>query len=414
MTLFLLLAAGMVLTAIALVVVPLLRPRESAAPDAGENIKVLADSVHELEAEHAAGRLSADEFAQACARLERAALEAAPPSEAEERNLRANWGAALATAIALPLLAVLMYAVVGQPGALHAPAVLASAAPEQPHASDEAAIAALLQRLERNADDAEGWTLLARSYFQMRRLDAALDAYRKARALRPDDVDLLVETANTLAISRDRDLDGEPEQLIARALQIAPDHPDALVFAGLAAFQRGDRAAALQHWRRLEAITPEGSEDRDRIGALIARAQADDGLAAATDTPAGAGTANVRATRAAAAAIHGTVTLDDALASHGDTGDSLFIFAREPGGPPMPLAAVRLRAADWPVAFTLDDSSAMVAERALSRFPAVQIVARVSRRGSANAEPGDVEGRLDGVAVGSSGVRVVLDRVVGR
>jgi len=44
----------------------------------------------------------------------------------------------------------------------------------------------------------------------------------------------------------------------------------------------------------------------------------------------------------------------------------------------------------------------------------VQIVARISRLGSPGAQPGDIEGTMEGVAVGASDVRVVLNRVVGR
>ena len=78
----------------------------------------------------------------------------------------------------------------------------------------------------------------------------------------------------------------------------------------------------------------------------------------------------------------------------------------------MPLAAVRTRASGWPVAFTLDDSSAMAEGLTLSRHARVNIVARVSRLGNANAQPGGIEGRVEGVALGRDDVRVVLDRVV--
>ncbi|MBS0507748.1 MAG: hypothetical protein JSR53_10240 [Proteobacteria bacterium] len=75
---------------------------------------------------------------------------------------------------------------------------------------------------------------------------------------------------------------------------------------------------------------------------------------------------------------------------------------------------MRTRAGAWPVAFRLDDSSAMAQGMALSGFAQVDIVARVSRLGSPSAQPGDIEGRLERVAPGSSGLRLVLDQVVGR
>jgi cytochrome c-type biogenesis protein CcmH len=71
---------------------------------------------------------------------------------------------------------------------------------------------------------------------------------------------------------------------------------------------------------------------------------------------------------------------------------AVYVFAREPGGSPMPVAVRRLTAAELPTVVTLDDTSAMQAGRNLSSAPRVEIVARVSRSGSVTPGPGDVEG----------------------
>ncbi|HMN22083.1 MAG TPA: c-type cytochrome biogenesis protein CcmI [Ottowia sp.] len=407
MTLFLVLAAALVLLALALVIVPLLRHADRAAP-ADPALAVLADRLREIDAEHAAGTLGDAEHERARLELERQALQARQDAPANEpASLRVNWGAALATAITLPLAAALLYAAVGTPEAISGRGVQAAAA-DPAHPPQDDAIAALSERLARDGGDAEGWVLLARSYFQLGRTQDALGAYRKATALQADNPDLWVEYANTLATTQNRDLSGEPQQLVERALRLDPNNLNALAFAGLAALQRGERETAVQHWRRLEAQLPEDSEDRARIGEWIARAQGQAPPAkVATTAPASA----APATRPE---IRGTVVVDSALASQIAPADTLFVFARAENGPPMPLAAVRTRASGWPVSFTLDDSSAMAEGLALSRHPRVNIVARVSRLGNANAQPGDIEGHLEGVALGRQDVRVVLDRVVGR
>ncbi len=71
---------------------------------------------------------------------------------------------------------------------------------------------------------------------------------------------------------------------------------------------------------------------------------------------------------------------------------AVFVFAREPGGTPMPVAVRRLTAAELPTVVTLDDTTAMQPGRNLSSVPRVEIVARVSRSGTVTAGPGDVEG----------------------
>lgn len=398
MTLFLLLSAAMVLLALALVLVPLLRSRARAGMD-GESLVVLVDGMRELDAELASGALSQAGYDEARLDLERQALQTQQRDATRAASsVRANWAAALATAIALPLIAVLLYVEVGTPAAVRPVAV--QAAGGAPHDSGDGAIAALEQRLAANPEDLSGWVLLARSYGQAGRIEDSVAAYRKALNLAPDSPDLLVETANALAISRGRDLSGEPQQLVQRALKLDPAHADALIFAGLAAFQQGDRKQAVDYWNQLVQQLPEGSEERSRIEAFIVRAQ---------EMPASAGSA-----AGSAARISGTVTIAPEFANRVQPGDTLFVFARAPGGPPMPLAAMRTRADGWPVSFTLDDSSAMAEGLNLSRFERVNLVARISRQGSANPQPGDVEGTLQDVAVGSQDVRVVIDRLVER
>lgn len=95
-------------------------------------------------------------------------------------------------------------------------------------------------------------------------------------------------------------------------------------------------------------------------------------------------------------------------------GATLFVFAREVGGPPAPLAVVRRRADELPLLLTLDDDMAMTPGRTLSSASAVQIVARVSADGGVVARPGDLEGvsaTLD-PASRSRVVDVLIDRVI--
>jgi cytochrome c-type biogenesis protein CcmH len=78
----------------------------------------------------------------------------------------------------------------------------------------------------------------------------------------------------------------------------------------------------------------------------------------------------------------------------------------------MPLAIVRKQVKDLPASFTLDDSMAMAPNMRLSNFPQVVVGARVSKDGSATPQPGDLEGATQPVAVGASGVTVVIESEV--
>lgn len=402
---FMALAAVMVLAALAVVIVPLVR-RTQRTTRHGEDLTVLADGMRELDAELAAADVDQAEYDRARTELERQALRSAQAAQAQaQSSQRANWAVALATAIALPLLAATLYLTVGQPAAIGSANALAQAG-GAPQAPDEATIAALKARVAKDAQDTEGWVLLARANFQLGHMDDAIAAYAKATGLVADNANLWVEYANTLAIAHNRDLAGEPTAMVERALKLDPNNFNALAFAGLAAFQRGDHATALRHWQHLKTLLPAGGDDAKAIDDLIARAGGDAQAPAPESAPAAAPQGKT--------AIGGTVTLASALAGKVTATDTLFVFARAPDGPPMPLAAVRMSASAWPASFMLDDSSSMVQSMRLSKFPKVNLVARVSKSGSATPQPGDIEGHIDDVATGSQGVHIVLDRIVER
>jgi cytochrome c-type biogenesis protein CcmH len=114
----------------------------------------------------------------------------------------------------------------------------------------------------------------------------------------------------------------------------------------------------------------------------------------------------------AGATISGTVTVKPDLQARLAAGDTLFVFARAPEGPRMPIAAMRTSAKEFPFAFKLDDSLAMAGGPPLSSATSVVIEARVSKSGEARAQTGDLSGRSAVVTPGASGVSVVIDTVV--
>ena len=78
----------------------------------------------------------------------------------------------------------------------------------------------------------------------------------------------------------------------------------------------------------------------------------------------------------------------------------------------MPLAILRLRVADLPRDFVLDDSTSMSPQATLSGAGKVQVEIRVSRSGGAAAQPGDLSGTLSGLGTRAEGLELVADTVV--
>ena len=69
----------------------------------------------------------------------------------------------------------------------------------------------------------------------------------------------------------------------------------------------------------------------------------------------------------------------------------VFVIARAPGGPPMPIAVRVLDPATLPQKLVLTDADAMQPARMLSMFERVEVVARLSRSGNPVRQPGDLE-----------------------
>ncbi|MDR1709303.1 MAG: c-type cytochrome biogenesis protein CcmI [Candidatus Accumulibacter sp.] len=264
------LAAGLLLLAVlALLLWPLLRDDAAASPGGRReaNLAVLRDEMRELERARDEGALAADGFEQAKLELQRRLLEeTAPEPPAPGGPAPGGRRTALALIVALPLAAVGGYALLGTPQALNpAPAAAhASAGPQEM----EAMLAGLVKKLEANPDDWRGWVMLARSYRTLGRFDAAAQAYARAEPHLAA-ADLLAEYAEALALSKGGDFAGKPDALLARALAIDPEEPQALFVAGAAALRRQDYAAAIAHWNRvLPKLAPDSDIARDLREAL--------------------------------------------------------------------------------------------------------------------------------------------------
>lgn len=117
-------------------------------------------------------------------------------------------------------------------------------------------IESLAGRLKTQPDDVDGWRTLARAYAALGRHAAAIDAFKAALRLRPDEPALLADFAFSVAVLDPHAASGESARLIARALQLDPLNPKALALAGTLAFDRNDYPGAIVHWEQLARVEP--------------------------------------------------------------------------------------------------------------------------------------------------------------
>jgi cytochrome c-type biogenesis protein CcmH len=403
MTVFVLIAALLVIAVTARLLLPLLRAPNSTGNSANErreaNLAIFRDQLADLERERDEASLSEPDFEQARRELQRRLLEDVQTEDVGEALTPASRKTAIALLIALPLAAAAGYAFLGNPRGLDP---MQTRAQERVNpAQIEAMVEKLAGRLKQNPDDPNGWVMLARSYKVLERFAEAAEAYSHADSVVNKDATLLADYAEALAQANRGNLEGKPGELIARALKLDPNEPQALLLAGAAASNRQDFTAAADYWSRLLRLLAPGSEEAESVEAAIVQARGN---------AAGAGTRTEKPP-AANLSIGGEVTLSPQLAAQAKPGDVLFVFARAEDGQRMPLAVVRATAGDLPLRFSLDDSMALPGGRKLSEFKTVEIEARIAKAGQAKTASGDLFGGTKGVKPGTQGIRLTIDRV---
>lgn len=295
---------------------------------------------------------------------------------------RESRGIAFGAVLALSLVALAVYELVGTPAAIDAPAVAAT-----PRSMDEAVVQ-LKAELERHPERADGWQLLARSYEMLDRRPEARDAYARAVKLTPDDPDLLVQAAQArLFADPGKKIDAEAVAMLRRALELQPQQQRARWFLGVWQRQEGRPAEAAETWEPLLAQVDAATANTLRVQVDAARKDAGlPPLPAAQPSTASAGTAN---------ALTVKVSLDPDFASRvrlrGDA--SVFVIARIPDGPPMPVAAEKHALQDLPMTITLDDADSPMPTQKLSALKEVEVFARLSSSGEAMRQEGDLDSK---------------------
>lgn len=110
-------------------------------------------------------------------------------------------------------------------------------------------------------------------------------------------------------------------------------------------------------------------------------------------------TASTDRRAATSSQVAGSVRLSAAAAAIVEPTDTVFIFAKAVGGPPMPVAVLRRAASELPIDFVLDDNLSMTPDIKLSDFSEVVVTARVSRSGDATVALRNLEAHSDSISV---------------
>ncbi|PUE37815.1 c-type cytochrome biogenesis protein CcmI [Limnohabitans sp. Hippo4] len=417
--LFVVLALGMVLCVAGVLMWVLLRQRPvvTHASQAKANAKVYRDQIADLDREHESGHISDTEWQQSRDELSMRLLEdtSAQDDPVAKQEKPALWTAVL-VAVALPLSAVGMYMWVGEPDALNPMAVQSNDKVDPTQLLQMAE--SLAQKLNDKPDNLQGWVMLGRTYRTLEKFDASVQAYDRALKLSADD-DLKLERVEVLAMKSQGNFEGEPWNVIRDILQRDPQNYGALLMAGSASYSHEKFADALKYWQQARKPLAADNPDVPGLDEAIASVQQKLGMPAqvakgpsaqmnAAQMPVAAPSANTSGAASTGLTVSGQVAIAEALKGKVKPSDVVFIYATPANGERMPLAIFKTTVAQLPLAFTLDDSTAMTPDRKLSGAGEVLVKVRVSKSGNAMPQSGDLAGTLGPVKVGAKGLKLEI------
>ena len=276
LTAFILCALALLVGCVLWIIRPLVWARPLESPSRQSlNTAIYQEELAKLKLDLSAGLVAASAFEEAQTELMARYLQ---DTQAQDQALDASFKPARSTqwvlVVLLPLSAVCIYLLLGQPMALvwspEAPSS-ASKTPAVTQVDIERMVSALADIVEQDPSNLEGLAMLVRSYKALGRMQEAERAYDRSALHLQNNAAMLSDYADVAAANAQGVFTGKPQQLIDQALRLDPNDLMGLWLAGTAAFDAKQYPKALAHWERLFKLLPPQSEDAKVIGQAIDR-----------------------------------------------------------------------------------------------------------------------------------------------
>lgn len=270
---------ALIFAVLALLVVPLLQSGKVTADRSDYDLTVYRDQLTEVESDLERGLLSPAQAEAARTEIKRRMLAAADRPEPPAKAGRAAKAVAALVVVLVPLGTVSLYALLGHPNLPDMPFASRTDKDEAKKMADiNAMVEGLAERLKQRPDDAEGWTMLARSARMLERFDLAADSYRHLIALGKRSADNFAGLGESVLFTSES-FTPEAAAAFQDALRVDPTDVRSRFYLGIGVAEAGDARGAIAIWRDLEQSAPAGAEwlagVRERIAEAATKAGID-------------------------------------------------------------------------------------------------------------------------------------------
>lgn len=131
----------------------------------------------------------------------------------------------------------------------------------------------LEERLRQEPNDPLGWAKLGRAYRVLGRWDESKEAYARAYALAPDNLEVISAYAGALIAETPAAPSPQAVALFQKLHKLEPNNPGALWVLGLVAFNNKEFRQASRHWERLLKVLPPDSGIEPQVRKAIEAAR---------------------------------------------------------------------------------------------------------------------------------------------
>ncbi len=273
-----------------------------------------------------------------------------PVASVKQEDPRRPWLAGC-LALCLPVFGLSIYFLKGSPELALPGANLSTQSPAGVRSIEELANNASVyqsqveqwkRELQIKPDDVNTWLSLALLQKAAGNYAESLQSFSEALKRGADqDGRSLAEFAETVALGRGKRFDGEPYELLKRAISLEPHDAKVVSLMAAAHFQAGEKAQARGLLEQLLSAMPKDSAQAEQLRSLIASLPGSEPNMASPTSPSPA-----RDRQPSQAVIEVTVAIPPAMLSNLAPSSVLYVSARAAQGPRMPLAVWRSKVTD--------------------------------------------------------------------